>query len=303
MAQIHGRPIPAGIEPAYGVCGSSKTLPVGEGIRSCASEDEGVRSAHGDSSRRGAIMKGVLLSILGAFVVSCSGCGGDGGEAAQSSANASQKAPSKQVIILMRGDSTNFGYNPQDYKEPPNQTPNNPAVLMQRDMDATFGAGRVTVINSARSGSTLENDINGWGDWPSLKAAIDEYKPNIVLTNSELNDRNTLSDGQYKSNLINWIQIVRSSGARPILQEPNPTCPNILTKRNDQSFVQDMNDVAQQMGVTVAWNWYSWFSTDNWWQEYLQGDCVHPTDAGYESKEVNYFKTLKPIVADLLSAS
>jgi hypothetical protein len=62
-----------------------------------------------------------------------------------------------------------------------------------------------------------------------------------------------------------------------------------------------MNDVGLQMGVTVAWNWYSWFSTQDWWVTNLQNDCVHPTDAGYMSKEQNYFKTLQPIVAGMLN--
>jgi lysophospholipase L1-like esterase len=240
-------------------------------------------------------------AVIVFFVSILTACGGGGGGGTASAAtNTSQQTSPKHVTILMRGDSTNFGFNPQDYPTPPSQTPNNPAVLMQKDMDAAFGAGRVTVINAARSGSTLSNDINGWGDWPSLQTMLAQYKPNLVLTNSELNDRNTLDDAQYKANLIQWIQIVQASGARPILQEPNPTCPNILTTRNDQAFVRDMNDVGQQMSVTVAWNWYSWFSTQDWWVTNLQNDCVHPTDAGYESKEQNYFKTLQPIVGAML---
>lgn len=240
------------------------------------------------------------LAVIVFFLILTACGGGGGGGTAAAAGNAAQQTSPKHVTILMRGDSTNFGFDPQDYPVVPNQTPNNPTVLMQRDMDATFGAGRVTVIDGARSGTTLSDDINGQGDWPSLSTALAQHKPDIVLTNSELNDRNTFDDATYKANLINWIQIVQASGARPILQEPNPTCPKILVPRNDQAFVQNMNAVAQQMGVTILPNWYTWFSKPDWWVTYLQRDCVHPTDAGYASKEEEYFKNLAPIIKSML---
>jgi lysophospholipase L1-like esterase len=239
--------------------------------------------------------------IIAAIGIGLSACGGGGGGSSPIAQAAAQTPTPKHITILMRGDSTNFGFDPQDYPVVPNQTPNNPTVLMQLDMDATFGAGRVTVIDAAQSGTSLSDDINGAGDWPSLSTVLVQYKPDIVLTNSELNDRNTFTDATYKANMINWIQIVQASGARPILQEPNPTCPNILVPRNDQAFVQDMDAVGVQMSVTVLPNWSTWFPTPEWWVPYLQNDCIHPTDAGYASKEAQYFKNLEPIVASMLS--
>jgi hypothetical protein len=259
-----------------------------------------LKKPSGSGSKR--IMRnGLIAAVLGSFIVSFGGCGGGGSGSGSSpvTSAAAQPAP-KHLTILMRGDSTNFGFDPQDYPVVPNQTPNNPTVLMQRDMDAAFGAGRVTVIDAARSGTTLLDDINGSGDWPSLATVLTQYKPDIVLTNSELNDRNTFTDAAYKANMINWIQLVQASGARPILQEPNPTCPDILVPRNDQAFVEDMNAVGLQMSVTVLPNWSTWFSTPTWWVPYLQRDCIHPTDAGYASKEAQYFKNLAPVVASLL---
>jgi hypothetical protein len=168
-------------------------------------------------------------------------------------------------------------------------------------MDARFGGGRVVVVDSPQPGSTLAQDIAGIPNvWPSLATQLAQYHPDLVLTNSELNDRNTLDDATYKADLIQWIQIVQGAGARPVLQEPNPTCPNILTTRNDQAFVQDMNDVGLQMGVSVLSNWYSWFNIPTWWVPYLNDDCVHPTQAGYDSKSVHYVVTLAPLVESML---
>lgn len=267
----------------------------------------GIVSPHGHAKSVPSVTKkiremayrGLSASLIGLAILSCSGCGGGGGSSTPAVQAATQASP-KHIVILMRGDSTNFGFNPQDYPVVPNQTPNNPTVLMQRDMDATFGAGRVIVVNGARSGTTLSNDISGLGDWPSLPTMLAQYKPDIVLTNSELNDRNTLGDGQYKSDLIQWIQIVQAAGARPVLQEPNPVCPTLMPGRNDSAFVQDMNDVAAQMNVTILPNYTTWFPQPVWWAAYLQNDCIHPTDAGYASKEAQYFKNLAPIVTAML---
>ncbi|CAB3779434.1 hypothetical protein LMG28688_00841 [Paraburkholderia caffeinitolerans] len=249
--------------------------------------------------------RGAIASFLGMLVLACSGCGGGGGSPTQSAlttaATQPDKAP-KTLIIMLDGDSTNLGFNPTEVPQIPNQIPNNPAVLMQRDMDAAFGAGRVTIVDKTASGSTLANDISGqnYAGKGTLAERLATVKPDIVLTNSEINDYNNYDLATYKTNLIQWIQFVQAAGARPILQEPNPLCPNNIAKRDDMSFVLAMDQTGNQMGVSVLPNYEAWFPIQNWWETYLQPDCIHPSDAGYASKEQQYFKTLQPIVAAML---
>lgn len=241
------------------------------------------------------------------LVALLTGCGGGGGGGASQPTSAApqstQPAPvQKKLVIMLDGDSTNLGFNPTEVPAVPNQIANNPAVLMQRDMDAAFGAGRVTIVDKSASGSTLANDMSGqnYAGKGTLVDRLAAVKPDIVLTNSEINDYNNYDLATYKTNLIQWIQTVQAAGARPILQEPNPLCPNNIAKRDDMSFVLAMDTIGNQMGVSVLPNYEAWFPIPNWWATYLQPDCIHPSDAGYASKEVQYFKTLQPIVAAML---
>ncbi|CAB3783354.1 hypothetical protein LMG28688_01630 [Paraburkholderia caffeinitolerans] len=203
---------------------------------------------------------------------------------------------------MLDGDSTNLGYNPIEVPQVPNQIANNPAELMQRDMDAAFGAGRVTVVDETASGSTLADDISGqnYANKGTLVQRLSEVKPDLVLTNSEINDVSYYDVNTYKANLIQWIQLVQAAGARPVLQEPNPLCPKYIEQRDDMDFVLAMDQVGNQMGVSVLSNYETWFSVESWWVTNLQPDCIHPTDEGYAAKERQYFKALKPIATAML---
>ena len=81
----------------------------------------------------------------------------------------------------------------------PDQTPNNPAVLLQADFDAVL-PGRVTVINRAEPGSWLQEDLGGTGPYTAGTLAA-ELKANpdvaIVITNSEINDYTFSNPADY----------------------------------------------------------------------------------------------------------
>jgi hypothetical protein len=212
---------------------------------------------------------------------------------------------------MLRGDSTMYGSHPGEYNgNVPDQTPTNPAALMQADFDALF-PGRVTVINRAEPGSWLSNDINGTGPYTAGTLAQElaaNPSVDIVVTNSEVVDRTFGSASDYRNNLATWIATVRAAHMIPWIEEPNPVCRTWLLKpwwnapplRDDREFLSIQRSVVHAQNVASI-PLYDAFLAQPDWTLLLQIDCTHPADAGYRFKEARAFKYLEPLVAQMLA--
>lgn len=255
--------------------------------------------------------------ILGLFVsVALAACGGGGGSSpTTATATTLYTTPwgtfpnYTHLTVCLYGDSTNYGSHPGvNNGNVPNQTPNNPAALMQTDFNIVFGPGVVTVIDRAEPGSTLADNLNGTGPYTegglAQELASNASACNIVLTNSEINDANTFTTDQYQTNLVQWVATVRQAGMLPVVQEPNPICLTLPTgtvvRPIDASFVDVQHSVSLSQNVTVLPVYNAYFNQTTPWVTTLQPDCVHPEDDGYEFKEGQYAVNLMPIAQVLL---
>lgn len=242
------------------------------------------------------------------------------------SASASTDTPRvlHHVTIMLRGDSTMYGSHPGEYNgNVPDQTPANPAALMQADFDALL-PGLVTVIDRAEPGSYLTNDIDGTGPYTSGTLAQElaaHPSVNIVITNSEIVDYTLSTPAQYGKNLATWISTVRAAGMTPWIEEPNPVCavwsynaPRSASdflaclnsapgappqQRDDTAFLSiERSTVHETNAATIPL--YDAFLAQPNWMGLLQSDRMHPADAGYRFKEAQTFKALEPAVKALL---
>lgn len=262
-----------------------------------------------------------------AIILALTACGGGGGSNASSTASGpvtpastpaatppasspsvTPPSPPKRLVVMLRGDSTNYGSTPGvNNGNVPNQTPANPASLMQADVNLLFGSGVVTIVDRAEPGSTLADDLNGTGPYTDgpLASELAHTTVNVVLTNAELNDATYgVPLGTYVAELDQWVATVRSAGAVPVLMEPNPTClgtPGKALRALDEPYVQAMHAVGAHLVVTVLTDYDAFLELTPAWQGYLQADCEHPTNAGYEFKEGRYMTALYPVLKALLS--
>jgi lysophospholipase L1-like esterase len=227
--------------------------------------------------------------------------------ASAAAAPAATPAPAlRHVTIMFRGDSTMYGSHPgQKNGNVPDQTPNNPAALMQADFDAML-PGMVTIINRAEPGSWLGEDINGLAPYTAGTLAEElaaNKSVNIVITNSEINDYTFSNPADYRKNLATWIAIVRAAGMTPWIEEPNPTCGVVAcaapVPRNVSAFLAAMRSVTHASGVPLI-PMFDAFLAQPDWTHLLQADGVHPTDAGYAVKEAQAFGSLLPVVRAML---
>jgi lysophospholipase L1-like esterase len=225
--------------------------------------------------------KGLCVSVLGMFVMACSGCGGGGGGSSPAPVTQSAPAPATAVAIDFEGDSTYYGT--QVINGVTSRTANNPPALVQ----SMFGSG-VDVTNSAAGGATIGMALNGVAPryMTTLAARLKALKPKVVPSNFGINDL---------SGLAAWIATVRASGAVPVLEEPNPVCNNIAP--NLDQYVNDLRQVAAQQGVTLIAQYDYIKSLPNW--QSMLTDCVHPTDALYQIKAQREYNVIAPIVASL----
>ncbi|MFM0552348.1 SGNH/GDSL hydrolase family protein [Paraburkholderia sediminicola] len=230
-------------------------------------------------------MKGIAAAFAGVFVMACSGCGGIGGGSPAVTQTA--RAAPKVVAIDAEGDSTMVGG--QVINGVPGVTANNPPALLQK----SFG-NNAKVIKSAIGGSRVPQALDGTPPRyvAPLASRLASLSPNIVLSNFGINDAEFGNENLYHADLIAWISTVRSMGAIPILEEPNPVCDATHPKLD--TFVGILRSVAAAQGVTLI-SQYDYIKSLPNWQAMLT-DCVHPYDSLYQIKAQREYAVLAPIV-------
>lgn len=245
--------------------------------------------------------RGLIVSVLGMFVMACSGCGGGAGGSAQPTA-AAQPVQLKPVNVLWAGDSTSIGSELIDGKYVRTDAVRQ---YLQDDMQAKAG-NTVTVSGNGIGGTTLEQLLAGTGGYVQPYAQfISSTSGNPVVENFGLNEWQVTPD-QFKQSLIQFITLTEQAGKIPVLEEPNPSCtpgtPNQdLVYQNGltmAAYVDVIDQVAQSYNVTLIHQYAQIREMQNFCT--LMSDGIqHPGNTLYAIKAQNQASALLPIVESL----
>ena len=171
----------------------------------------------------------------------------------------------ERVAIQLFGDSTQAG------SVLGGTAAKTPAVWLQADMDALFGAGAVTIEDRSAPSTYLGQLLAGTdgknAPWPQSATA------DIVVVNHGINDASRdLPLDVYRSQLAG---LIATSPARVILETPNP-----IRARAMVLYANAMRDEAAVRGVPVADTWAYVSSLDGGGVGYLT-DWAHPSEDLY----------------------
>lgn len=189
-----------------------------------------------------------LVGLLAVLLAACGG-GGSGGEP-----EAVQAASACRVSVLLNGDSTHWGYEPGGGGARATVTPES---ALQREMDARFGAGVVTVRTGAVSGTT------------STDALTQPRDADVVLYNPGINDYGErMPEETYRANLRTLSAVPGAVFVTPLPVKVEPA-----------HFAGVMREVAAETGTPLIDSRAYAESVPGWWQ--LAPDGVHPNSEGY----------------------
>jgi lysophospholipase L1-like esterase len=229
---------------------------------------------------------GLACVALGIVLTACGGGGTSEPEAAPVTQQATQACVST-VRVQLFGDSTQAGWSAEQW----GIVQNRPAVVLQSEMDAAFGAGVVKVQDRAVSSTTLAEMMAGAdglnAPWPGSVDA------DIVVVNHGINDATRYGGAglpEYQSRL-DALAARLPAGTQLVLQTSNP-----VTGWDLAPYAQAMREVAAQRGAVVA-DTFGYVSN-------LPGtghlsDWAHPTQAMYSLIARH---SLAPAVAPLVRA-
>ncbi|MFP3652309.1 MULTISPECIES: SGNH/GDSL hydrolase family protein [Burkholderia] len=251
-------------------------------------------------------MKGVLISLLGALVMSCSACGGGGGDS-PAPQPAAPAAP-KEALIEAYGDSTTLGVEIPASGEV--ITKNSVPALLQSALQARFGS-TVIVSNQGVSSTEASQLLNGAdGVHPSWANQMAASKAQIVTINMTLNSPYFAanqtpgvpveSPAVYADVMTQLVTIAKQAGKQVVLLEPNPTCEPIREPVLGQ-YVAALRQVAQQQNVPIVGEYDVMMAMPNW--QGLLSDCLHPTDAGYQIKAGLEFPVISDAVSKIMTSN
>ncbi|WP_185634051.1 SGNH/GDSL hydrolase family protein [Burkholderia stagnalis] len=248
-------------------------------------------------------MKGAICSLLGALVVSCSGCGG-GGDGSAAPVQAAQSAP-RTVLIESYGDSTTQGW--QVVNGTGQVTKNSEPVVLQRLLQEQFGT-TVTVSNNGVGSTEASQLLNGTdGAHPTWQNQMASSKAQIVTLNFGLNDAYydaVKKDGlaaespdDFSSIITQLVQIARQYGKQVVIFEPNPTCDPVRPPLMP-AYISALRQVASAQQVPIVSEFDVIQAIPNW--QSLLTDCLHPSDALYQKKAELEFPAVASAVGSLV---
>lgn len=242
--------------------------------------------------------KGLCVSVLGMFVMACSGCGGGGGGSSPSAVDQAPAPTVKNIIVGANGDSLTAGVEWDNNVAV--MTPNTTPANLQKLLQARLGSS-VTVTNHGVSAATVSNALNASGGyttpWKDLPAINPE---NIEIARWGVNDSNPASNESpslFESNLRYWIQITQAAGKTVVLEEPNPVCNPTFSAL--PQYVSVIDDIASELRLPLI-KQFDYIQTLPNWQSYFGPDCTHPSgDQLYQIMAQREADVLTPIAAAL----
>lgn len=254
--------------------------------------------------------RGLVASLLGMFVMACSGCGGGGGSAstpnqqvapapASPSATQATKTTYSTLWIQMEGDSTMYGLT-QDANGTYYRTSLNAPADLLTDFQPQYGS-RVQIVNDGIPGSGVVGRVTGTGAYtvPWSVAVKDPGVGPVVVANWGINDAAAYSPAAFQQYLLEFIQISQQAGKTVVLEEPNPVCDSADHVAKLDQIVAVIDSVAAQQGLALIPQ-YQFIQTIPNWQSYLK-DCLHPNEDLYATKAQREHIILAPIVAQMLA--
>jgi lysophospholipase L1-like esterase len=216
-----------------------------------------------------------------------------GGGTETSSASASQTASRLQTAIIIdaEGDSTMFGLETVNGQFVQASSP--PPVLVQARLRELFGPA-VTVNGYGSPGANLRVELRGTDNYATpLRERLALSRAQIVIENFGINDA-FLPVEEYRSNLREFVDMVRASGKLPVLEEPNPVCTG---HENLDQMVGILNEVAREKAVPLVKQYDAIKALPNW--QAMTPDCVHPGDALYAFKAAREAEVLVQVIRNL----
>jgi lysophospholipase L1-like esterase len=174
-----------------------------------------------------------------------------------------------------------------------------PASLLQSDFDLHPEVGPVIVVAKAVPGSTFDDIVNGTGPaTQTLASMLASVRPNMVISDSGVNDRYVEgeSPAQYASSELGFVSAARAGNALPVMIEPTPICRSDANNEIWSQFVSTENTIAQANAYPVLKLASAWIADQNWCDDYMSSDFVHPSAAGYAFRETQIFPQLLAIV-------
>lgn len=186
------------------------------------------------------------------------------------------------LLISIYGDSTILGV--EVIKGQGKITENSAPVVLQR----LYG-DRAIVDSKARIGATFKDLILGDGMFTKpFSESIKTDPGKIIIANFAINDAHIYDMSQYKVYMQEFINIVRSNGKTPVLEEPNPICADKKWQLNLIAYMMAMNEVATKNHILIIPEYQYIVSNVPKWRM-MEGDCIHPNDNLYAIKaQVEY---------------
>ncbi len=185
-----------------------------------------------------------------------------------------------ELNIDCLGDSTMWGSLPFNTTT---QDPQNSPVSLGSALRLIYPSSTINVTNGAYPGTTLDKLLTGTdGGFGTYEYRLSVSDADIVYCNHCLNDCNSYQSDieKYRSNLIYFVLLTRSSGKVPVIVTPsmiNPTNDGQeFQMKRMPSFIETQREVAKDFNVQIVDNfYYSTRSSQLFDPEGIATDGVH----------------------------
>jgi lysophospholipase L1-like esterase len=215
--------------------------------------------AHRGATRRLTAHFGLFRAAL--CTISCTSvlaaCGGGGDDPSPPTTPAAACRPA--VRIQLYGDSTQTQAWHDGY--------------LQQILDARYGAGRVSLIDQAASGTRSVDLLAGAdGKNPPWPGSVDA---DIAIVNHGINDAGARTPMETFRDAM--LTFATTAGVQMVLETPSPvTYANALGPLDDAPYAAATRDVAAQTGAPLADTQAFVLSLQDW-PTMLQPDHIHPS--------------------------
>ena len=146
------------------------------------------------------------------------------------------------------------------------------------------------VINTGISGDNVIGALKG------IDYRVLRFKPGVVSIMYGINDNGAGEAGRaaFRTNLVEFLQLVRKSGAIPILNTPNPMLAPEVRRQDLPAYVQIIREVAGQEKVILVDHYDHWQKVKPNSRELSawMNDNIHPNYMGHREFANEIFRVI-----------